>query len=79
MILRLPQGREGSEYVLSFESGQREGGLERARTDRHTDGQTDTFSSALVYRYINTAAKHTQKTIKENNDVLIAARSSMMN
>ena len=35
---------EGSEYVLSFEIGQREGGFYSARTD--------TPSNALVYRLL---------------------------
>ena len=37
MVLKLPQSHEDSEYVLSFEIGQREGGFYSARTDRHTD------------------------------------------
>ena len=41
MVLKLPQGHEGSEYVLSFEIGQREGGFNSARTD----GETDTPST----------------------------------
>ena len=36
MVLKLPQGCDASEYVLSFEIGQREGGFYSARTDRHT-------------------------------------------
>ena len=43
MVLNLPQGPEDSEYVLSFEIGQREGGFYSARTD--------TPSTVLVYRY----------------------------
>ena len=31
----LPQGHEDSDYVLSFEIRQREGGFDSARTDRH--------------------------------------------
>ena len=31
--LKLPQGHEDSEYVLSFEIGQREGGFYSGRTD----------------------------------------------
>ena len=31
---------EGSEYVLTFEIGQREGGFYSARTDRQTDRPT---------------------------------------
>ena len=33
MVFKLPQGHEDSEYVLSFEIGQREGGFYSARTD----------------------------------------------
>ena len=33
MVLKLPQGHEGSEYVFRFEIGQREGGFFSARTD----------------------------------------------
>ena len=47
MILSLPQAHEGSEYVLSFEIGQREGGF-CIRTNRHTD----TPSTVLVYRFL---------------------------
>ena len=45
MDLKLPQGHEGSEYVLSFEIGQREGGFYGGRTDR----QTGLPSTVLVY------------------------------
>ena len=48
MILKLPQGHEGSEYMLSFEIGQREGGFYSERTDRITD----TPSTVLVYRLL---------------------------
>ena len=41
MVLRLPLCHEGSEYALSFEIGQREGGFHSARTDRRTDTQTE--------------------------------------
>ena len=52
MVLKLPQGHEDSEYVLSFEIGQREGGFYSARTDTHrqTDRITDTPNTVLVYR-----------------------------
>ena len=40
IVLRLPQSHENSEYVLSFEIGQREGGFYSARTDRQTDRNT---------------------------------------
>ena len=33
MVLKLPQDHEDSEYVLSFEIGQREGGFYSGRTD----------------------------------------------
>ena len=33
MVLRLPQGQEVCEYVLSFKIGQREGGFYSAHTD----------------------------------------------
>ena len=36
MVLHLPQGHEDSEYVLSFEIGQRESGFYSARTDTQT-------------------------------------------
>ena len=51
MGLILPQGHEGSEYMLSFEIGQREGCFYSRRTDRHTDRRTDTPTTALVYRW----------------------------
>ena len=40
MVLKLPQNHEDSEYVLSFEIREREGGLYSERTDRHTKSQT---------------------------------------
>ena len=40
MVLKLPQGREGSEYGLIFEIGQGEGDFYSARTDRQLDGHT---------------------------------------
>ena len=36
MVLKLPQGHEDSEYVLSFEIGRREDGFYSARTDGQT-------------------------------------------
>ena len=45
MVLKLPQGQEDSEYVVSFEIGQREGGFYNARKDRRTEPP----STALVY------------------------------
>ena len=36
MVLRLPHGHKDSEYVISFEIGQREGGFYSGRTDGHT-------------------------------------------
>ena len=50
MILKLPFRHEDSEYVISFEIGQREGSFYSAR--RHTDGQTDTPSTVLVHRLL---------------------------
>ena len=44
-------GYEGSEYVLSFEIGQREGGFYSARINRRTDRRKEPPSTALVYRY----------------------------
>ena len=35
MVIKLPLGHEGSEYVLSFEIGQREDGFYSERTDTH--------------------------------------------
>ena len=40
MVLNFPQGHEDSEYVLSFEMGQREGGFYSARTDRQIHRHT---------------------------------------
>ena len=37
MVLKLLHGHEGSEYVLSFEIGQLEGGFYSVRTDTQTD------------------------------------------
>ena len=37
MVLKLLLCHEDSEYVLSFEIGQREGGFYSAQTDRHTE------------------------------------------
>ena len=50
VLKKLPQGHESSEYVLSFQIGQREGGFYSARTDRIIEPP----STALVYRL----AKH---------------------
>ena len=47
MVSKLRQGHEDSEYVLSFEIGQRDCGFYSARTDRITD----TPSAVLVYIY----------------------------
>ena len=55
MVLNLPQGHKDSEYVLSFEIGQRESGFYSERTDivtdRVTDRVTEPSSTVLVYRY----------------------------
>ena len=48
MILKLPQGHEDSEYVLTFEMGQREGSFYSRRTDIHTEPP----SIVLVYRFV---------------------------
>ena len=40
MVLKLPHGYEDSEYMLSFEIGQRESGFYSERTDTQTDGQS---------------------------------------
>ena len=48
MVLKLPQGHEDSEYVLSFEIGKREGGLYSERKDR----QTEPFSTVLVHEFL---------------------------
>ena len=37
MVLKLPQGHEDSEYVLSFKIGQRGDGFYSAQTDGHTE------------------------------------------
>ena len=47
MVFKLPRCHEGSEYVLSFEIGQREIGFYSAPTD----GQTDTPSTKFEYRF----------------------------
>ena len=39
MVLILPQGHEDSEYMLSFEIGQREGHFYSAQTDTQTNRQ----------------------------------------
>ena len=39
MVLKLPQGHEDSEYVLSFEIGQRESGFYSERTESQADRQ----------------------------------------
>ena len=50
MVLQLSQSHEDSEYVLSFEIGQRKGGFYSERTDTQTDRRTDnTTSTVLVY------------------------------
>ena len=46
IALYLPQGHEDSEYVVSLDILQREGGFYSARTD----GRTEAPSTALVYR-----------------------------
>ena len=40
MVLKHPQGHVDSEYGISFEIGQREGGFYSAQADRHTDRHT---------------------------------------
>ena len=40
MVLKFLQGHEDSEYVLSFEIGQWEGGFYSGRRDRQTDKAT---------------------------------------
>ena len=60
MVLKLPQGHEDSEYVLSFEIEQRESGFYSERTDTQTHRYTDTqthrvtqpSSTVLVYRFV---------------------------
>ena len=47
---KLPQGHEDTEYVLSFEIGQRRSGFYSERTDRVTDRVTEPSSTVLVYR-----------------------------
>ena len=46
LVLKLPWGHENSEYVLSFEIGQRESGFYSGRTDRWTKPP----STVLMYR-----------------------------
>ena len=53
VVLSLPQGHEGSEYMLSFEIGQREGGFYSGRTDGQTDTQTDTQKHPVPYSNID--------------------------
>ena len=45
IVLKLPQGHEDSEYVLSFEIGQRERGFYSERTESQSD-------RAIQYRII---------------------------
>ena len=47
---KLPQGHADSEYVLSFEIGQRESGFYSERTELQTDRITEPSSTILVYR-----------------------------
>ena len=47
--LKTSEGHEDSEYVLSFEIGQRKGGFYSGRTDRHTEPP----SNALVYDIVS--------------------------
>ena len=49
MVLRTSADPWGSEYVLSFEIGQRESGFYSGPTDRWTKPP----STVLVYRYMN--------------------------
>ena len=49
MVLKLLQGFEDSEYVLSFEIGQREGGFYSARTDTQSESQTDEQTHPVPY------------------------------
>ena len=48
IVFTLPQGHDDSQYMLSFEIGQREGGFYSARTDRQTHRRTELTSTALV-------------------------------
>ena len=49
LVLKLPQGHQDSEYVLSFEIGQRESDFCSERTDRITDKQNH---ANIQYRII---------------------------
>ena len=49
MVLKLPQAHEDSEYVLSFEIGQREGGFYSGQTDRIIEPP----STVLVYKCLH--------------------------
>ena len=44
MVLKLPQGHEESDYVLSSEIRQREGGFYSARTDTQSESQNHPVS-----------------------------------
>ena len=64
MVLRIPQGHEGSEYVLKFEIYQREGGfysLFYRRTDRITDRRTEPPSTVFQHRYITRGTRNVFK------------------
>ena len=49
MVLKLPQGHEDSEYVLSFEIRQWEGGFYSTRADTQTDRPTDEQTHPVPY------------------------------
>ena len=49
MVLDLPQGHEGFEYVLSFQIGQRKGGFYSAQTDTQTDRHTDVQNHRVTH------------------------------
>ena len=53
MVLNLPQGYDDSEYVLSFEIGQRESGFYRTQTDGRTDRKTDGQTHSVPYSNID--------------------------
>ena len=53
MISKLLQGREDSEYVLSFEIGQQECGLYSAQTDRATQYCTYLYIDNLLIKRMN--------------------------
>ena len=64
MVLKLPPDHDDTEYVLSFELRQREGGFYSGRTDGQTDRHTEPPSTqnSTTEQYTQYTTQYTQYT-----------------